>query len=363
MFQARTINAEHKDLIHDVAYDFYGRRLATCSSDQSVKVFDLDENDEWRCTADWKTHAGSVWKVNWAHPEFGQILATCSFDRTAAIWEEIVGESGNSTQSKNQSHWVKRTSLVDSRTNVTDIKFAPKHMGLLLAMCSADGGVRIYEAPDIMNLSQWSLQQEITLKMPVSCLSWNPSFSRLHPPMLAVGSDDTNVASGGKVFLFEYSESSHRWSKAETINTIVDPVHDIAFAPNLGRSYHILGIASKDVRIVILRPPQKDAFAACSTSQLEILQAAQFDDHHSTVWRISWNITGTILASSGDDGCLRMWKANYLQNWKSIAVLKGDGSGVTPEDATDREKTIGSGATARYFKLGAISNPNQVPWH
>ena len=53
------------------------------------QVFDLDENDEWRCTADWKTHSGSVWKVNWAHPEFGQILATCSFDRTAAIWEEI----------------------------------------------------------------------------------------------------------------------------------------------------------------------------------------------------------------------------------------------------------------------------------
>ena len=109
MFQARTINAEHKDLIHDVAYDFYGRRMATCSSDQSVKVwcyinisktslmlvmlasqvFDLDENDEWRCTAEWKTHSGSVWKVNWAHPEFGQVLATCSFDRTAAIWEEI----------------------------------------------------------------------------------------------------------------------------------------------------------------------------------------------------------------------------------------------------------------------------------
>jgi hypothetical protein len=74
--------------------------------------------------------------------------------------------------------------------------------------------------------------------------------------MLAVGSDDTNVASGGKVFLFEYSESSHRWSKAVTINAILDPVHDIAFAPNLGRSYHILGIASKDVRIVILRPSQ-----------------------------------------------------------------------------------------------------------
>lgn len=59
-------------------------------------------------------------------------------------------------------------------------------------------------------------------------------------------------------------------------------------------------------------------------------------------------------------------KANYLQNWKCIAVLKGDGSGVTTEDLSDKEKNekaSTSAATARYFKLGTISNPNQVPWH
>lgn len=39
MFTSRSIHADHKDLIHDVAYDFYGERLATCSSDQTVKVF------------------------------------------------------------------------------------------------------------------------------------------------------------------------------------------------------------------------------------------------------------------------------------------------------------------------------------
>lgn len=63
--------------------------------------------------------------------------------------------------------------------------------------------------------------------------------------------------------------------------------------------------------------------------------------------------------------CLKLstfFTANYLQNWKCIAVLKGDGSGATQEDGADREKVPGSG-TARYFKLGAISNPNQVPWH
>lgn len=36
-----------------------------------------------------QAHSASVWKVTWAHPEFGSVLATCSFDRTAAIWEEL----------------------------------------------------------------------------------------------------------------------------------------------------------------------------------------------------------------------------------------------------------------------------------
>jgi hypothetical protein len=36
-----------------------------------------------------KAHNGSVWKVAWAHPEFGMgVLASASFDRTVCIWEE-----------------------------------------------------------------------------------------------------------------------------------------------------------------------------------------------------------------------------------------------------------------------------------
>lgn len=45
------------------------------------------------------------------------------------------------------------------------------------AMCSADGCVRIYEAPDVMNLSQWTLQHEIPSGLSCSCLSWNLSRS------------------------------------------------------------------------------------------------------------------------------------------------------------------------------------------
>lgn len=89
----------------------------------------------------------------------------------------IVGE-GSGPEARGSKHWIKRTNLVDSRTSVTDVKFAPKTLGLLLATCSADGFIRIYEAPDIMNLSQWTLQHDINCKLSCSCLTWNPSLSR-----------------------------------------------------------------------------------------------------------------------------------------------------------------------------------------
>ncbi|KPP74554.1 nucleoporin seh1-like [Scleropages formosus] len=314
MFVARSIAADHKDLIHDVSYDFHGRRMATCSSDQSVKVWDKSESGEWHCTASWKTHSGSVWRVTWAHPEFGQVLASCSFDRTAAVWEEIVGESND--KQRGQSHWIKRTTLVDSRTSVTDVKFAPKHMGLMLTTCSADGVVRIYEAPDVMNLSQWSLQHEISSKLSCSCISWNPS------------SDDSCVTYGGKVQIYEYNENTRKYAKAETLMTVTDPVHDLAFAPNLGRSFHVLAVATKDVRIFKLMPMRKETATSSGPTKFEVQIMAQFDHHNSQVWRVSWNITSTLLASSGDDGCVRLWKANYMDNWKCTGILKGDGSPV-----------------------------------
>ncbi|MCL4145293.1 UNVERIFIED_CONTAM: hypothetical protein GTU68_005239, partial [Idotea baltica] len=314
-----------------------------------------------------KCHNGSVWKVTWAHPEFGQIIATCSFDRTALIWEETVGESSHGMPST----WYRRASLVDSKSSVTDVKFAPKAQGLILAACSADGLIRIYEATDVMNLNHWSLMHEIQTKLSsCSCLSWNPSPSRIHPPLIAVGSDDQSGGMNGKVLLFEYSDNLRKWTKVETILSVTDPVHDIAFSPNLGRSYHLLAIATKDVRIITVKPignsPNQSNF-----STFEVRQAGQFDDHGSTVWRVSWNMTGTILASSGEDGCVRLWKANYLDLWKCISVLKGEEVTACPSTVEKRRKDLGKSfspssnssslirqTTTPFFQLAPSSNPS-----
>ncbi|CAH1111660.1 unnamed protein product [Psylliodes chrysocephalus] len=364
MLEAQDIQAEHKDLIHDVAYDYYGRRMATCSSDQYVKVWDQTTEGKWIQTSSWKAHSGSVWKVTWAHPEFGQVLATCSFDRTAAVWEEIVGELPGPGE-RGTRHWVRRTNLVDSRTSVTDVKFGPKSQGLQLATCSAEGIIRIYEAPDVMNLSQWTLQHEVQSKLPCSCLSWNPSLNKLHPQMIAVGSDDANPANGGKVFIYEYNENSRRWTKLETIGSVVEPVHDIAFSPNLGRSYHILAIATKDVRIVNLTPVEDEQSLQSGVTKLDVQTMAQFEDHNSLVWRVCWNLTGTVLCSTGDDGCVRMFKMNYINSWKPVAVLKGDSSKAqcSSNNAANGNAVTAFSGTARYIKLGSISQTRETPWH
>merc|ERR1712113_878395 len=91
-------------------------------------------------------------------------------------------------------------------------------------------------------------------------------------------------------------------------------------------------MGSKELRIITLKPStdgSKDFSGA--PMKYYIKQAGQFDDHGSSVWRVCWNITGTILASSGDDGCVKLWKANYLDAWKCVSTLRGDGQAAAPE--------------------------------
>uniref|UniRef100_A0A1I8PTX8 Nucleoporin SEH1 n=1 Tax=Stomoxys calcitrans TaxID=35570 RepID=A0A1I8PTX8_STOCA len=357
MFEVEPIIVDHKDVIHDVVFDYYGRRMATCSSDQTVKIWDENEQGKWSVTSSWKAHSGSIWRVSWAHPEFGQVLATCSFDRTASVWEEVLGEKAAATMTPAR-RWVKRTILVDSRTSVTDVEFAPKYLGLLLATASADGVIRIYEAPDIMNLSQWSVQHEITNKLPLSCLSWNTSMYMMSSQLLAAGSDETATATG-KVFIFAYSENARKCIKVDTINDITDPVTDLAFAPNAGRSFHMLAVASKDLYIVNIRG-SSDASGAMKLD----IQTVKHTDHNCPVWRVCWNMLATMLISTGDDGCVRIWRMNYSKKWKCAAVLKAEGSGPPCEPALNSPSfTTSAAATAKYYKKGIISNPNQVPWH
>eukprot|EP00123_Amoebidium_parasiticum_P007997 comp18510_c0_seq1/m.19904 comp18510_c0_seq1/g.19904 ORF comp18510_c0_seq1/g.19904 comp18510_c0_seq1/m.19904 type:complete len:322 (-) comp18510_c0_seq1:37-1002(-) len=307
----RGLDTEHKDLVLYVAYDFYGQRLATCSSDHTIRVWDHDpQTGEWVLSDELKEkgHTGPVWKVVWGHPEFGQILASCSFDRIVIIWEEQVG-------AVKPPKWVRRTALVDSRNSVNDIEFAPKHMGLRLVTSASDGFIRVYEAIDVMNLTHWPLMEEFEAKR-CTCVSWNPS--RFGPPMLAVGFDDALVK------ICVYNEKARRWLDAEQLRGHTDAVSQVTFAPNLGRSYVLLATGSRDNTIRIWKLTDAPIVGS-SERRVSSTCVGVLGEHRSPVWRLQWNMAGTVLASSGDDGTVRLWKATKPDTWGCISVVNSNG--------------------------------------
>lgn len=123
------IHTAHKDFIHDVSFDYYGKRLATCSSDQKIhvrrdcdavmwdnfsQIWEISPEGTWELSATitvcwWRCHScaqlsqghcGPVYRVAWAHPEFGQVrgyLCICAYNYFALIghcnmliWQECV---------------------------------------------------------------------------------------------------------------------------------------------------------------------------------------------------------------------------------------------------------------------------------
>lgn len=151
----RGLEPAHNDVINDVVFDYYGKRIATCSSDRIIKVWTLNsENTTWSCV-ELKGHGDIVWRTSWAHPEFGQILASCSDDSTVRVWEELEPEHDAAQRSAKSSWQLRATITSPSKRPVKDVKFSHKDWGLKLAFACADGYIYFYEAADVFDPSSW----------------------------------------------------------------------------------------------------------------------------------------------------------------------------------------------------------------
>jgi nucleoporin SEH1 len=237
------------------------------------------------------------------------------------------------------SQWVQRCRLGDSRSGVSDIAFGPRHVGLELAVASMDGTIRVYRAGNAADLTHWDLDDDfMAVRGGVSSVSW--CDSRFSPQMMVVGG-----AAPTSVSVWAFSGVS-RWSQVCVLPGHMDAVHDVAWAPNAGRSFHLIASASRDgtVRLWHLTasgaaadddddagaPGAASASSSSSSAsaagaggglRLESKLVAVLDEHKGQVWRVRWNLTGTTLASTGDDGAVRLWNQSLTGEWKCASTI------------------------------------------
>lgn len=298
-----TVDTCHEDMIHDAQMDYYGTRLATCSSDRSLRVFDV-RNGQQTLIAELKGHEGPVWQVCWGHPMYGSLLASCSYDRKVFIWKETNGT------------WGKLYEYSNHDSSVNSVAWAPHEFGLMLACGSSDGCISIISSTGDGNWDSKKINNAHTIGC--NAVSWGPA---IQPSALLdqSGAQKTvrRLVSGGCDNLVKiWKEEDGGWSEEQKLEGHHDWVRDVAWAPSIGLPRSIIATCSQDCQVIIWT---NDGTSATWTPKI----LHKFGD---VVWNVSWSVTGNILAVSGGDNKVSLWKETLEGQWVCVSnVNKGQG--------------------------------------
>lgn len=114
---------------------------------------------------DLKGHEGPVWQVAWAHPMYGNILASCSFDWQVIIWKK--------KKKKKNGTWEKTYELSGHDSSVDSVCWAPHYSDLILACGSSHGATSLLT---YTGEGQWEVKK-INNAHTIGCnaASWAPA--------------------------------------------------------------------------------------------------------------------------------------------------------------------------------------------
>ena len=297
----------HEASINHLSSDYYGKRIASSSNDNTIKFYEKTKDNIWAENTDLQVnHDCPVVSCCFAHPEFGTYIAVLGLDHSVSIYN-LVEMTAGSTE-LNSTHWLK--TCIISQKKVKFVAFVGQEftirarentelLGLFLVLATNEGEIHFYKSAnlaEIGNLKEMTdqggqlsvagfcgsqLKQRLenktneenkNLSLPAknnpettnTIPAWSPysiktidfskSWNRNSHQLLAIGldnesDDEKNLQNKLQIFYLENSIFPGDWKnlnlnlEAEVPN-VNSPITDLVFAKTCGRTFHLLAIAS-----------------------------------------------------------------------------------------------------------------------
>lgn len=303
-----TFDTAHSGTIHDAQLDYYGKRLATASADASIRVWDVS-TEQHNILAEIREHTAPVWQVSWAHPKFGSLLASASYDKQVIVWKEV--RAGD---------WQPLYKESTHTGSVNGIAWSPWEFGLNLATASSDGSVGIIsnKGGDRWTRKQIGNAHTYGVNAVSWCSATSPATLASGPAVQTAQLGAQRIVSGGcdnLVKVWKFDDHSDEWVEQSRFAAHTDWVRDVAWRPNIGIPSNTIASCSED-KTVILWTQEMEGQPWKEQARLSL---------PAPVWRVSWSVTGSILAAACGDNTVELFKETTDNEWVPVTSFNEQG--------------------------------------
>jgi protein transport protein SEC13 len=100
-----------------------------------------------------------------------------------------------------------------------------------------------------------------------------------------------------------------------------DWVRDVAWAPNTAMSCNIIASCSEDRTVIIWKQSAAAASSTSADNSNKPWSSMFMKNFDAPVWRVSWSVTGNVLAVSTGDHKVSLWKQAADEAWVEISAF------------------------------------------